>query len=59
MNDHFENLKRQVEDEMDLEAIRDAEYMAVLAEEIAHEVRQQARKEAGEEIRRRRIEEDI
>ncbi len=44
---------------MDLEAIRDAEYMAVLAEEIAHEVRQQARKEAGEEIRRRRIEEDI
>jgi len=52
-------MKAQLEAEMDLDAIREDEYKAVLAEEIADEVREQARKEAEADIRRRRASKGI
>lgn len=53
MTDGFEGMKRQVEDEMDLGGIWAEEYKAVLAKEIAREVRERARKEAEEDMRQR------
>jgi hypothetical protein len=53
MTDGFERMKRQVEDEMDLGGIWAEEYKAVLAKEIAREVRERERKEAKEDIRQR------
>ncbi len=55
VKDRFDALKREIETEMDLDAIFEDEYKAVLAEEIAEDVRAQARKEAEEEMRRRRM----
>ena len=52
--DRFEELKNEVRDEMDLEAIWDEEYKSLLAEEIADEVRGEARKQAEADIRKRR-----
>ena len=53
MTDGFERMKRQVEDEMDLGGICAEEYKAVLAKEIAREVRERTRQEAEEDIRQR------
>jgi hypothetical protein len=53
MTDRFEKLKREVEQEMDLGEVWTNEYKAVLAREIAREVRERARKEAEEDIRQR------
>jgi hypothetical protein len=51
--DRFEELKNEVRDEMDLEAIWEDEYKSLLAEEIADEVRAEARKQAEADIRKR------
>jgi hypothetical protein len=54
MNERFARLKKEVEGEMDLDAIWEEEYKAALAEEMADDVRTEARKEAEADIRKRR-----
>ena len=53
--DRFEQLKKEVGAGMDLDAIWNDEYKAVLAEEIADEVREEARRQAEADIRKRRL----
>ena len=51
----FDDLRAQVEGEMDLDAIREEVYRAVFMEDIADEVAREARKQAEAELNRRDI----
>lgn len=50
----IEDLRRETESEMDIEAIWDDAYKAVMAKEIAEETRAEARKQAEADILKRR-----
>jgi hypothetical protein len=57
MKDHttrIEHMKRTVESELDLGGIWLEEYKAVLAQEMAEDVRREARKQAEADIRKSR-----
>ena len=54
MTNRFEKVWAQVAAEMDLDAIREDEYRSVFGAALDNEAREQARKDAEAEVRRRR-----